>query len=221
MERIDISKYTSKFGQYPEELLQIAQANDVTLPGIETCKGQALALMGQPEIRGQKYLLREDCEQFYIKIGVVSGDPIQGFNKIPGFKRRKSRGKYSLMYPFSIDKTDIDKRKNVSISGDRDAHIENIKKYWRDNLTEVPNGEWQLGHLDPTIPDSTEANLAWQPPIQGKYRDRFKWDSCFMKMWPTGAELVTKFDKYYTEAEQRALYAHLKSRFEPDAVEQL
>jgi hypothetical protein len=82
-------------------------------------------------------------------------------------------------------------------------------------LTDVPNDDWQVGHLDPTVADASESNLAFQPPIQGKYRDRFKWDPMFQRMWPTGKELVSKMDEYYTKEEQKLLLLHLSSTYPP------
>ena len=110
--------------------------------------------------------------------------------------------------------TDVDKRKGVKISGDRDTVINTIKKWWQDNLVGVPNEQWQVGHLDPTIADASEQNLAYQPPIQGKFRDRFKWCPLFQRMWPTAKELIPKFNDYYTEAEQKDMLAALKKKFE-------
>ena len=78
----------------------------------------------------------------------------------------------------------------------------------------MPNEEWQIGHLDPTINDASEKNLAYQPPIQGKYRDRFKFDAFFLKMWPTASELVPKINEFYTEKEQKMIYEALKQKFE-------
>jgi hypothetical protein len=63
--------------------------------------------------------------------------------------------------------------------------------------------------LDPTIADASEANLALQPPIQGKTRNRFKWDPLFRKMWPTGKELISKMDEYYTKEEQQIILDYL------------
>ena len=118
------------------------------------------------------------------------------------------------MYPYKADTTDIDKRRGAMIGGDRNAAIDKIKKWWRTNLVDVPAEEWQLGHLDPTIADSSEANLAYQPPLQAKYRNRFKWDILFHRMWPTADEWISKMDTYHTEAEQRAMLAALKRKFE-------
>ena len=212
---IDIKKYSKKYDAYPQELQLFCTQNKVVLPSLDTIRGQGLALMAQPEVRGQKHLTRVETDAFFEQIGYKTTDSIQGFNKTTGIKRVKGRGIYCLAYPFECDMTDIDKRKGASISGDRDAAINTIKKYWRDNLVDVPNAEWQVGHLDPTIGDATEKNLAFQPPIQGKYRDRFKWDFLFQRMWPTAEkELIPKIDEYYTEKEQKMLLAALKAKWE-------
>jgi hypothetical protein len=220
MERIDISNYKTKFEQYPEDLLSAAAEANLSLPGLKGFRGQALALMSQPEIRGQKYITRSEAEQFAKQIGIRSRDAIQGFNKETGFKRMNlHKGQYCLQYPYVTELTHLRKRENVNIQGDRDTCIDMIKKFWRDNLTDVPNSEWQIGHLDPTIDDNSEQNLTYQPPLQARYRNRFKWCSLFMKMWPTADELIPKFNDYYTEREQRRMYEHLRSRFaEPECA---
>ena len=177
-------------------------------------RGQALALMSQPEVRGQKHIGRAEAVKFFQNIGMETTDAIQQFNKATGVKRMKMRGFYCLQYPFEADTTDLDKRKGVSISGDKDLIVNGIKDWWKKHLLEVPNNEWQVGHLDPTIGDASEKNLAYQPPIQGKFRDRFKFDSQFLKMWPTASELIPKMDEFYTEKEQKSLYEALKPKFE-------
>jgi len=146
-------------------------------------------------------------------------DSIQLFNKATGFKMLKTESiqklaYYCLQYPFESDTTDLDKRKGASISGDKNTSINATKEWFKKNVIDVPNEKWQIGHLDPTIADASEKNLAWQPPIQGKYRDRFKFDAQFLKMWPTAKELVPKMNKYYTENEQKMMYEALKQKFE-------
>ena len=209
----NIEKYKKPFEKYPEDLLTFVTKNDIKLPSITSSRGQALALMAHPEIRGKQYLTRNETDIFFKNIGVETSDSIQGFNKATGLKRIDKKGAYCLEYPFVCDKTDINKRKGVCIDGDKDEAINAVKDWWNKNLINVPNDKWQIGHLDPTIEDTTD-NLAWQPPIQGKYRNSFKWDSNFHKMWPTSTELIPKFDKYYTEKEQKALYEALKKKFE-------
>lgn len=210
---IALGRYTEKFTMYPIDLVEFARENDIELPSIETHRGQALCLMAQPDIRGTVFISTVDAGEFLTRIGMESRDPIQAFNKATGLARVSKRGYYCLKFPFAVDKVDIDKRKGAAISGDRDASINRVKDYWRKILVDVPNDEWQIGHLDPTIGDASEKNLAYQPPIQAKTRDRFKWDADFRKMWPTGKELVGKFDEYYTESEQKEILEALKKKF--------
>ena len=213
---IAIENYTKMFEAYPEDLREFAKENDIELPTITGKRGQALALMAQPEIRGQFYVDRKTAELFFKNISMYSADVIQAFNKSTGIKRMDVKGKYCLKYPFEADKVDIDKRKDANISGDRNLYINTVKEWHRENVIDVPNEKWQVGHLDPTIGDSSEKNLAYQPPIQGKYRDRFKFCKSFIKMWPTAKELVNKnkISIYYTDEEQKILYEALKKKFE-------
>lgn len=210
---IEIGLYAKKFAEYVPELVNFAATHNLRLPKIDSLKGQALALLSQPEVRGKQHVSREHATKFFQTIGLETPDSIQPFNKGFGLKEIKVKGKICLAFPFELDTVSIDKRKGAVLGGDRDASINAVKDWWRKNLVDVPNEEWQVGHLDPTVPDASETNLAYQPPIQGKYRDRFKFDSLFHKMWPTAAELVTKVDKYYTEEEQRVLYEQLKLKF--------
>lgn len=211
---IDIELYTTKFEEYPTDLVVFATENNVDLLPLTSMKGQALALMSQPEVRGKQHLGRHEAVKFFENIGMETTDAIQQFNKATGLKRMKMRGYYCLQYPFEADTIDIDKRKGVSISGDKNTFINTIKEWWKKNLVDVPNDDWQIGHLDPTIGDASEKNVAYQPPIQGKYRDRFKFDSFFVKMWPTASELIPKFNEFYTEKEQKMIYEALKEKFE-------
>ena len=203
--RINIDTYTKKFEIYPSDLVEFAKEHKLSLLPLTSMRGQAIALMSQPEVRGQKYLIRDDADKFFKNICMETKDSIQQFNKATGFKTLGMKGKYCLQYPFESDTTDLDKRKGACISGDRDTAINAIKKLWMDNLVNVPNDKWHKGHLDPTIPDASEKNLAWQPPWQAKFRDRFKWCPFFQRMWPTGKELIPNREKYYTKAEQDAI----------------
>jgi hypothetical protein len=196
---------------YNQELVLFFKSNELHLPNISTAKGQALALMSHPSIRGRVHIRRKDAVQFFENIGMSTSDAIQHFNKATGLKRIKMRGVYCLEYPFVCDLVDIEKRKGMTIDGDRNSMINSIKNWWLSKLVNIPNNEWHIGHLDPTIEDS---KLAYQPPIQSKYRDRFKWDEYFVKMWPTTKELLPRFNRYYTEAEQREMYDFLKQKFD-------
>jgi hypothetical protein len=212
--QINIDLYTKKFEAYHPDLVAFAEEKKVTLLPITSMRGQALALMSQPEVRGQKHISPDDAVKFFKNIGMETRDAIQQFNKATGVKRLKMRGFYCLQYPFEADTVDLDKRKGATISGDKNSTINALKAWWRKVLLDVPNDEWQIGHLDPTIDDASEKNLAYQPPIQGKYRDRFKFDKSFLKMWPTATELIPKFNDYYTEKEQKMMYEALKKKFE-------
>ena len=212
---INIDNYTKKFEAYPSDLVAFAKGNNLQLPPLTSMRGQALALMSQAEVRGQKHIDRKQAVKFFKNIGMETTDAIQHFNKATGLKRLKMRGNYCLQYPFESDTTDLDKRKGVSISGDRDAQINTIKDRHRKNLIDIPNDEWQIGHLDPTINDASEKNLAYQPPIQASYRNRYKQDRFFDIKWPTAeAELIPNFDKYYTIKEQKIILEALKQKFE-------
>jgi hypothetical protein len=212
---INIDSYDKKFEEYPPDLREFVKEKNIILPPLTTMRGQALALMAQPEVRGQKHLTRVEADKFCQQLGMGTKDSIQQFNKATGLKRLGMKGKYCLQYPFEADTTDLDKRNGAHISGDRDTAINAIKAQFQKNIIDPPNELWQLGHLDPTIPDSSEKNLAWQPPIQGKFRDRFKWCPLFQRMWPTAKELIPKFNEYYTEAERKDMLAALKKEFEP------
>ena len=213
---VDTSVYSEKFTSYPAELVEFFKENDLKLPRINTLQGQALALLTHPENRGVLGVSRKEATIFFQKIGLETKDSIQPFNKgVPhtGLKTSGKTGYYRVLYPFETDKTDIIKRKDAKISGDRDTQIDCIKNWWRENLVNLPNSEWQQGHLDPTIPDASDNNLAWQPKLQARYRNRFKWDRLFHKMWPTGEELVGKIDEYYTEQEQKLILETLRAKW--------
>jgi hypothetical protein len=215
---IDIELYKKKFEEYPSDIVIFAEQNNIQLLPLTSLRGQALALMVQPEVRGQKHIGRKEAVKFFDNIGINTTDAIQQFNKPFGLKRMKMRGMYCLQYPYECDTTDIEKRKGVSISGDKNTQIDLIKNWWKKNLVDVPNEEWQIGHLDPTINCAAEKNLAYQPPIQGKYRNRFKFDDFFIKMWPTSIELIPNMNKYYTDDEQQKIYEILKQKFEKQSI---
>lgn len=211
---VNIDKYTKKFEEYHSDLVEFAKDQNIELIALTSMRGQALALMSQPEVRGKLHISRKEAEDFFKNIGMETGDAIQQFNKATGLKRLKMKGYYCLQYPFESDMIDIDKRKNVSISGDRDDIINSIKAYHKKNITDVPNDEWHIGHLDPTIGDASEKNLAYQPPIQARFRDRFKFDPLFFKMWPTASELLRNPHEYYTDEEQKAIFEAGKAKYE-------
>lgn len=214
---IDITKYIDKMSEYPPTLTDFCKEHQIQLPSIGSLRGQAIALMAHPEVHGKCYIERTDTAAFFTEIGMKTDDSIQPFNKACGIKRVPGKGRYAFEYPFKPDLTDILKRKNVSISGDKNEQIESIKQFFKDNVIEVPNDQWQIGHLDPHKDDSSEANLAYQPPIQGKYRDRFKFCPMFFKMWPTVKELKRNVARYYSLEEQKEMCAWLNDKLKHPA----
>ena len=91
---ININNYIKKFDNYPNDLIEFAKKNNIELLPLSSMKGQALALMSQEEIRGQKHISRKDAVQFFKNIGMETSDAIQQFNKTTGFKRIKNRLSY-------------------------------------------------------------------------------------------------------------------------------
>ena len=60
---IAINNYKKRFEEYPADLVAFAKENKIQLCPLTSMRGQALALMAQPEVRGQKYLgARGGCE---------------------------------------------------------------------------------------------------------------------------------------------------------------
>jgi hypothetical protein len=74
---INIDTYTKKFEVYPSDLLVFAKEHNLTLFSLKSMKGQALALMSQPEVRGQKHLTRNETDKFFKNIGIETTDSIQ------------------------------------------------------------------------------------------------------------------------------------------------
>jgi len=100
---LNIDNHTKKFEEYPEGVLVFASANEMTLHPIESLRGQALALMTQPEVRGKQHLGKEEAVKFFQNIGMTTSNAIRLFNKASGFKRIKMRGYYCLQYPYVKD----------------------------------------------------------------------------------------------------------------------
>ena len=83
----------------------------------------------------------------------------------------------------------------------------------KENYIDIPNELWEVGHKDPNNPDNSEKNLVYQPPIQGKSRDGYKYDDLGILKYPTSQELERKFDKYYSIEEQKKIYEFLSKKF--------
>lgn len=133
---------------YPEDLIEFAAEMGISLVGIGTRSGQALAYLAQPEMRGgADWVNRESAENFFREQGMSCDDAIQPFNKPNGKNRLKlmdaDRGLYSLKYPYEIKANDISKRinvdKNVLDNGTKEEQIAEVKKYWFQKVKDKMN----------------------------------------------------------------------------------
>jgi disulfide oxidoreductase YuzD len=161
-----------------------------------------------------KFIYRELLDEFIKIVGYKSNDIIQSINKTSqwGLKSQTiNRKYYTIPYPFvyidiHLRKRDFSKLKN------REQKIKLIKDYLIDNYINVPPELWEIGHRDPNDPDTLEEKLVYQPPIQGRFRDRFKYDEMGLTKTPTPQELKNNFDRYYSLAEQKEIYVILQKR---------
>lgn len=213
-ERIDVRPYNTPFTEYTVEFLEFLDKNNIKAYSLKSNSGQGIALLTCQANRG-KYVLREDLETFFTNIGMKTknGDAIQYVNKCEqkGIKRGSIKGQYSIPYPFEYFPLHVMKRKNVKITGDKDEMINATKEFIKVNYLDIPNNLWQVGHKDPNNMETTN-NLVYQPPIQGKYRDRYKFDNLGLTKYPTIAELNINMQKYYTIEEEAELYHILEMR---------
>jgi hypothetical protein len=124
--------------EYPSDLVAFAKNSNIRLPGISTVGGQALAFLAQPGNRGGSHFVTpHETTEFFKKVGLVTRDSIQPFNKPCGNRLRlvdAKPGLYSLKFPYEIKASDIAKRisvdKHVLKNGTRDEQITEVKKYW-------------------------------------------------------------------------------------------
>lgn len=214
MERIDVNNYTVAFDKYSDDFQQFVKEYKLKPPTISRASGQGIALLTCQENRG-KYALREDLEAFFRNIGMETKDAIQTVNKCEqwGLKRASIKGKYAIPYPFVYYPVNLMKRANTLICGNRDEIINATKEFIKVNYLEVPNHLWQVGHINPHSEDNSEANLIYQPPIQGKYRDKYKFDKLGLTKYPTGKELCVNMSKYYSDDEQKLMLETLMQKF--------
>lgn len=205
LEHIDVNNFNTRFTEYSKEFQDFIEKYKIKPPSLETASGQGIALLTCNDNRN-KYLSRDDLETFFKNLDLKTKDAIQCVNKCEqwGLKRGPVKGKYYIPYPFEYFSLHIMKRKNVKIPGDKNEKIDAIKEFIKLNYIDVPNDKWQVGHKDPNKTDNTN-NLIYQPPIQGKYRDRFKFDDMGLTKIPTVTEMSNNIDKYYSKDEQEEL----------------
>lgn len=207
-----MSEWNPKFVDWAEE-------HDIKLPPDGTIKAILLQEMTSEEtISTGKWWDREDMEAALKKYNKKSSDVIQFINKTEqwGLKNPLKNGRklYRFEYPFIYVSTHVEKRKVQEVNPeDKEKQIELIKEIIKKDYIDVPIDKWQLGHKNPDLPDATPKNLVWQPPIQGKYRDRFVFDSLGLMKYPTPKEIARNPSDYYSEEQLEELYVFLSKRF--------
>jgi len=174
--KINIDEITEIKEDYPQEFKQFCDDNQIIMPNITSKIGKACLLMLH---NPNKYFDRETCNKAFEKFNIISKDSIQPFNKIEqlGLKtyNSKNRSKYAIIYPYELSKKHK-MRKDFKFDGtdkQKNEEIDKIKSTIQDDYIDVPNSQWQLGHKNPESEDNTNNNLVLQPPIQGKYRDKY------------------------------------------------
>lgn len=209
-------RYKTRFLQHDPEFISFCEDNNIVVPKLDTLKGQVVALLTHRN-NHNKYVNRDILEAFLSRIDMKSGDCIQLVNKTEqwGLKSEsiKHEGKqhYRIPYPFEYISLHIKKRSKLVISGSKEEKVACIKEWIQKHYIDVPVDKWEVGHRDPHKDDNTEANLVYQPPIQGRFRDRFKFDEHGLTRYPTVKELKNNTRVYYNEDELRDLRDYLLS----------
>ena len=168
-----------RYNDYNVEFKSFCKEHNIKLPILKSKSGQVLALFTDQRNR---YIAidRVMINGFLSNINEKSKDCIQLINKVEqrGIKKITiARKYYMLIYPFVYYGLHVNKRLNFSHHLDynqKTTQIETTKQFLLDNYINIENEKWQIGHRDPSGNNSKE-NLVYQPPIQGKYRDRFKY----------------------------------------------
>jgi len=193
LERINIDEITEIPKTYPQEFNDFVKENGLKPPPTTSKQGKALAIMlANPK----KYFDRDSAIKFFEKFGIETKDSIQQFNKHEqwGIKPSGIKGIYFIPHPYSTA-TKHTMRKNFSkiiTAEQKNAEIDKIKSTIKTDYIDVPNEEWELGHKNPESTDNTSTNLVLQPPIQGKYRDRYIFIDTLTKI-PTPKTFVEDF----------------------------
>lgn len=190
MNRIDSNTIASIPDQFPTEFNNFITQHKLKPPNINSGNGKALNIMlHNPNF----YWTREDCDTFVTKFDIKTSDSIQLFNKHEqwGIMTSKERGKNYICYPYTLsNKHKMRKNFGKELSDqEKNIEINNLKATIRSDYCDVPNEEWELGHKNPESEDNSLNNLVLQPPIQGKYRDRYIFIDPLTKI-PTPATLI-------------------------------
>ena len=204
--------YLNSMKVYPDEFIHFIKKHNLTPPRITSGNGKALlAMLLNPSF----YFTRASCRTFVEIMKIDTADSIQLFNKHEqwGIKTSNIRGKYYIKTPYELSNK-YKMRKGFKYDGtleEKNNAIEEIKGHIKSNYCDVPNSDWQLGHKNPDSTDNSNNNLVLQPPIQGKYRDRYIFLDTLTKI-PTPKEfkfLVSNNNSPYTTSQLKELRNYL------------
>jgi hypothetical protein len=201
------------------KLVDWSNKHNVKLPIANSKRAILLqAMTSESSMENGKWWDRKDMEAVLKKHNMESADIIQLINKTEqwGLKNptKDGRNRYRFEYPFIYVATHVEKRKVQKVNPeDKKKQIELIKENIKKDYIDVPIDKWQLGHRNPDLPNGTKDNLVWQPPIQGKFRDRFVFDPLGLMKYPTPKEIARNPSAYYSEGQLKELYDFLSKRF--------
>ena len=225
---VNIKKKFEKPTEYDEDFKSFCKKYKIKLSRLSSMKGMVIAILTNKENRN-KYVNRDILEKIMKDLEKYSKDVIQLINKTDQWglvyetdsSKKKHDVHYRIPYPFRYTSVHVEKRKDFTGHfQDKDARNKAInaqKEHIKNYYIDVPNDKWELGHKDANKKDNTDKNLIIQPPIQGKYKDKFIFFDALTRM-PSGKELSkdikSKKHKYYGEDDLKLIYKSLKKRFE-------
>ncbi len=215
IEHLEVNEIRSLYNFYPNDFMDWVRENGLNVPRINSNCGQALALLLHNK---NKYVLRQDLELFFNNLGRKCGDAIQTINKTEqwGLKLGRIGNRKGIYF---ISKYELGTkhliRKNFKFKGskeDKNRMINAIKAQIKADYLDVPNDDWEVGHMNPGK-GGIDDNFVFQPPIQGRYRDEYIFFDTLTKM-PSPEKLVRDNFSCYTVEQRKMLYEALRLEFE-------
>lgn len=205
-----------RYDALPTHLQEWAEKNQVKISKNTSSARFQIVCMFADEINKNVAVTKRMLQDYCARFGVPTTDPIQIINKTDQWGLRHMtlcKKYYTLPRPFEYIGIHVEKRKNFTSNTsdeDKEKEVLRIKRYITENYIDVPTNLWQMGHRDPN--GSNDAgNLIMQPPLQGRYRDAFKFDDNGLRLCPTVAELKRNALKYYSPGELADLAAFLSA----------
>jgi hypothetical protein len=201
----DLNLINEKYSSHNTQFITWANNNNIGLPSLSSAKGQIIALITDQQFIN-KLFTREMLGKFLNKFDINSNDVIQIVNKTDQWgllHKTYKRKYYYIPRPFTLISIHLNKRKGFSKLIDEDTKKENIKNtkdFLKKYYIDIPDKDWDIGHIDPNGSSSSN-NIVMQPPIQRAYRNRFKFDKYGLRLCPTVDELSSNLNKYYSKEE--------------------